>query len=1641
MKILRLAVTALVLTGLNLSAQTRETPPVSDQAGQVKTTPYQAAATDGNSTVWERADDASVTKTSQKHRYIQLEAGLNHLVNGEWVPSTENIEMLPDGSAAATNGQHQAYFPGDIYESAITVVTPGGQILQSRPFILVYTDGTGSEIIGELKSSPGEFAASNQVVYPDAFEGIKADIRYTYTKSGFEQDIILRQRPPAPESLGLDPAKTRIEVLTEFFDPPAPEQKAGVIDRANKIQDTNIKLGDMVMIPGRAFATRAANQKVAEGALVFKDWLTVQDRTFLVEKLPYASIALQLETLPLQASLSLPSRPVKLASGKLPGNLILPPSRPVKASTGQVLLAKVDYNRTPGVVLDYVLLGSTVGNFTFQADTTYLMSGSFFQINGLATFEGGTVIKFASTSSGFQLSYGGISCLSGPYRPIILTAIDDNTVGETISGSTGNPSGYYGNGINIYGNGAIVLHDIRMSYLNAGINVFPGSFGQIDNFQAINCNNPFTHSFASLTLNNGLFYNIGNIAVLSYGSATSVSGTQLTIDTCTTFADSTTPSLTLANSLVTATTTLLAGSGTLTTNKVTILASNSGIFQTVGAGSHYLANSSSYRGAGTNNINASVLASLAARTTYPPLVYSNQTFTVSTNLQLQAQRDTNTLPDLGYHYDPLDYITDNVTVTNTTLTITNGIAIACYNEPGIILQAGAAINSIGTPLLPNWLVRYQSVQDKSVFLGGASPGSGQNVAAASLVANRPSASFQFTHFASPASGGFVFNHAGNSSFNTLTVKHSEIWGGTNDFSGPTNAAVANLLNNVFFRSGITASNPLATATGNLAFTNNLIYGSALSLIKPAAGSWYFFNNDVDSCTIDSRSVITNGYNAFINCSTNLIGTSNLVTTNVLNYQSGPLGTFYQPTNSPLIDLGSVAADLLTLGHFTTRTNQTIESNSIADIGYHYVALGTNGLPLLDTNGVPFYVEDGNPSQAPVIAVQPVDYSAVLTSNAIFTVTATGALPLKYKWRLNVTNVIAGATNASLNFNSVQLTNAGSYTVVITNNFGAVTSSIAVLTVVTKPVITSQPANYSARQGGPATFSVTTVGVSPLRYQWRFNATNVVAGATNANLILNNVQATNAGNYSVIVTNTYGAVTSTPAILTVLLPPIISLAGPANGQLFPAYPTNITLTATASDPSGGVVTNVSFYSNATTLLGSLTVSPYVYVWSGVSAGVYQISAVAADNSGLSTTSSVATIVVDTPPAATITTPLNGTVINSSSNLNINATAADVDGSVTQLQIYAGATLLGTSATSPYGLVWTNVPSGLWNLRAVAFDNYGVGATSSIVSISVNNNTNTLPAIADAYVRDGIYTNNNYGTNAVIEVQIVGGNGTNGTNRFAFFKFDVSTLPGNINSAKFRVFASLDGTGSVTNTVYGPTNNDWNELTLTWSNKPSRINTLTTNIISGTNGAWYEYDVTGFVASQIAAGQPLVSLSLYDPVNTTNLMRINSRENASNQPSLVVILTNSLPSAPVIVTQPVDTTGFFGSNAMFSVTATGNPAPAYQWWFNGTNLLLGATNSILVLTNLQATNAGVYSVVVSNALGTVTSSGATLTVTVADSDFDGLSDSFESTVTHTDPNNPDTDGDGISDFDEYLLGLNPLVANPAVPVNPTIQICPQ
>jgi hypothetical protein len=167
---------------------------------------------------------------------------------------------------------------------------------------------------------------------------------------------------------------------------------------------------------------------------------------------------------------------------------------------------------------------------------------------------------------------------------------------------------------------------------------------------------------------------------------------------------------------------------------------------------------------------------------------------------------------------------------------------------------------------------------------------------------------------------------------------------------------------------------------------------------------------------------------------------------------------------------------------------------------------------------------------PAISTNPTNLTVKAGSNATFSVTASGT-PVTYTWRLNGTNLPA-RTTASITITNAQPTNAGDYSVLVTNAAGAVTSSVATLTIGQAPTITNQPSGGTVPLGTNFSLSVLAGGTAPLTYAWFFNGTNRLAGETAPSLALNNIQPTNGGLYAVVITNAFGAATSAPASVIV-----------------------------------------------------------------------------------------------------------------------------------------------------------------------------------------------------------------------------------------------------------------------------------------------------------------------------------------------------------------------------------------------------------------------------------------------------------------------------------------------------------------------------
>ncbi len=176
----------------------------------------------------------------------------------------------------------------------------------------------------------------------------------------------------------------------------------------------------------------------------------------------------------------------------------------------------------------------------------------------------------------------------------------------------------------------------------------------------------------------------------------------------------------------------------------------------------------------------------------------------------------------------------------------------------------------------------------------------------------------------------------------------------------------------------------------------------------------------------------------------------------------------------------------------------------------------------------------NPAPTPPTIVQQPDNQTVgAGGTAVFAVKATGTAPLTYLWRRNG-SILPGANGPMLVLTNVQETLAGSYYVRVANQQGYVNSRPVTLTVTdapTPPAIVSAPESLLRLEGETAEFHVTATGSAPLRYEWWRNGA-VLPDAQTDTLTLAALKWTDAGVYTVTVSNDQGIVTSPPAVLEV-----------------------------------------------------------------------------------------------------------------------------------------------------------------------------------------------------------------------------------------------------------------------------------------------------------------------------------------------------------------------------------------------------------------------------------------------------------------------------------------------------------------------------
>ena len=1166
--------------------------------------------------------------------------------------------------------------------------------------------------------------------------------------------------------------------------------------------------------------------------------------------------------------------------------------------------------------------GTVSSPFVFGAGNTYFI-GQNVNFTANVTLEGNSVIKMAD---GVSMTFSGdVLCLADDYNPATITSCSDNTIGTTIV-ACDSPT-LLSNGAAIYltaSGKTAELHNLHIRYVcKAIVSDRPLAIEDVQ----------FAHCCTALTLNNktGIVQNVLMFDVDSgfSGHNYNVTVEHLTMDKALSVASSTggNSSISVVNSIFTE----IKTNGWAGWNAMTHMADSSAyptgtnvIYQVVGAGLHYLAANSPYRKAGSTNISANLAASLVNLTTWPPQVHSNILVDVDTVLGPGAPRDTNAAPDLGYHYSPLDHLLYNYAVTNATLGIRDGTAIAFTHDPGIWLADGASIQCVGQPLAPNHLVGYEAVQEEALFLG---TGNGLHVNPYRIGTEGAPARFRFTEFGMNSCRGVpgtVFYCSENWGYSSLDILDCRFLGaGVWTLLGNVDSTIS-LDNNLLENQAINCEIPIAAH-------NNLFRRSTAIFAQSEDGGTTLQDNLFDSSEIQDASLsdtnlvaITHDHNGYLFTSTNhLPAAASDIMLNAFQYGVGPQGIYYQVSTN-LIDQGSRSASDAGLTDFTVNTNEASEAESTVDIGCHYTTSqvqpddqSSSSLSLRSTmrSGLnlsslmmsanshgsdPTWLLDidfGGADQADqeagyaAIGQNDSDYWNFISSSGTHsnllladseTTGVSASIGFNWTWGLGetVTDVMYNGFACSSSAINVEIAGlpAGTYDIYVYGhaNNGSPDNGVFRLT--------CGNVDYG-------TNSTTSTDDSYLDSTWEEGSQYVVF----SDVIVESGQSVSLTS---LVNNGYGQ-----AIIAGMQ--IASWTG-INDDTAPSITAN---------PTG---LSLSAGSSGTLTVGASGSSPLYYQWrlngspiSGATSSSYTINNFQSSQAGSYDVVVSNAYGTNTSQSATVS-------MLSSSDIQINIDFGGAD----QTARENGYAAIGQSANDYWNFV-----SGV-QLSASLFD-----ANSNATSVSVLHSS-----VGGAYginVSDTMYQGYLYNYNGNINVT-------------------VSNLPA--GTYQFYVYGH-DNNDSGSNGIYTLTCNGVN------------YGTKATGTTSGdyTQATWQE------------GLQYVIYTSIVVPANqTVSLMCLPNSHNQSVISGMQITASSSSGTLPTITSQPSSQVVTQGDSTTFSAAASGNPNPTYQWYSNEV-AISGATSSTLTLNNVQpSADQSTYYVVAHNDIGNTTSSVVTLTV---------------------------------------------------------------
>ena len=272
-----------------------------------------------------------------------------------------------------------------------------------------------------------------------------------------------------------------------------------------------------------------------------------------------------------------------------------------------------------------------------------------------------------------------------------------------------------------------------------------------------------------------------------------------------------------------------------------------------------------------------------------------------------------------------------------------------------------------------------------------------------------------------------------------------------------------------------------------------------------------------------------------------------------------------------------------------------------------------------------------------------------------------------------------------------------------SNYGSIGSYslTGTLGTVAPPTITAQPVAQTVTAGSALTFSVAATSTVPLSYEWRQDGA-VLSGAAKSTLTLTNVEAANAGNYAVVVTNAAGSVTSSSALLTVLFPPLIGTQ-PQNVSVDFGQRATFTVSATGTAPLG-----YAWRKNGSAIAGATAATFVVPVAQAADAGNYTV---VVTNAAGSSTSDIAALTVTLPPPVIGTHPVNQ-VVNLGATVSFGVSAS---GAVLAYQWRKNGVVLGGGTGSIYAV--SSALASDAGTYDVVVSNTGGSVTSNAATLSV------------------------------------------------------------------------------------------------------------------------------------------------------------------------------------------------------------------------------------------------------------------------------------------------------------------------------------